>query len=383
MKALPTLRISCGAAILIGAVAAVRAHAADLGAAMPATAPAAAPQPAVAPDSQALVLPANPAAAPTQPAGRERFLIDACFEDSGSVLTPTNAYDRHYTAGERVTLAYWPRWADDLAAAFPLHSQFEASQQGQPIKPQTAAGLVVGQDVYTPAHSSDPARHDAWPYAGWLYVGGFWQRASDLRLDHLEFDLGTTGQSTLAEDAQKFVHDTLGGAEPQGWDQQLPGEVGFNVLLSRRWDFDLYHNDDAWGLDLIPEAQMNLGTVNRNAALGGIVRYGWRMPHDFGVGTIHNASAYTTPTRQTGFYFFAGADGQYVQRDLFLDGPQFRSAPHPGSLPWVADGRTGLMLDLGKHWQISYQWTVLTFEMRGQRGYDGYGSVHVAYAFNW
>ena len=379
MKAQPGLRFGLALGLLLGALAGSRTVAAD----GDAPGPSAAPEPAAAPASQALFLPANPATAPAEAAGHERFIIDACFEDSGSVLTPVNAYDRHYTAGERVTLAYWPDWADQLAEVFPLHSQFETSRQGDALKPQTAAGFFVGQDMYTPAHATDASGHDAWPYAGWLYVGGFWQRASDVRLDHVEFQLGTTGQSALGHDAQSFVHTTIGDAQPVGWDRQLPGEVGFNFLLSRRWDFDLYKNDADWGLDVIPEADMTLGTVNRDAALGGIVRWGWRLPHDFGPGQIHNPSAYTLHARDTGFYFFAGCDGRYVERDLFLDGPQFRDAPHPGSLPWVADARVGLVIDLGKHFQVSYGWTMETFQMRGQHGYDGYGTVHVAYVFHW
>jgi hypothetical protein len=331
----------------------------------------------------ALTLPATEALAPAGPAEHERFLLDACFEDSGSVLTPLNAYDRHYTAGERLTLAYWPQWADDLAAVFPLHRQFETSRDGEPIQPRTAAGFFVGQDIYNPAHASDVDRHDAWPYAAWLYTGAFWQRASDFRLDHVELDLGITGPSALGGDAQKFVHGAIGDADPVGWEHQLPGEPGFNLILSRRWDYDLFTSDSGWGIDAIPEAQLTLGTMNRNADVGGIVRWGWRLPHDFGPSRIHDQSAYTLPARQTGFYLFAGADGRYVEYDWSLDGTEFRDAPHPGSLPWVADGRVGLVLDLGQHWQVSYGWTVSTFQMRGQRGYDGYGGVHVSYIFHW
>jgi hypothetical protein len=108
------------------------------------------------------------------------------------------------------------------------------------------------------------------------------------------------------------------------------------------------------------------------------------LPHDFGPGRIHDQSAYTVQARQTGFYLFAGADGRYVQYDWSLDGPQqSHDVPHPGSLPWVADGRMGLALDVGKHFQLTYGWTVLTFQMRGQKGYDGYGGVQVSYVFRW
>jgi hypothetical protein len=336
---------------------------------------------ATVPASQALLLPASPVAEPAATAGHERFVLDALFEDDGAVpLSPT---DRHYSAGERLVLAYWPQWADDLAAVFPLHRQFETSRDGDPIQPRTAAGFFMGQDIYTPDHINEPALRDAWPYAGWLYVGGFWQRASDLRLDHVEFQLGTTGQSALAGDAQSFVHTNIGGDKPIGWDRQLPGEVGFNCQFSRRWDFDLYQDHAGWGLDVIPEADTTLGTVNREASLGGMVRWGWRLPHDFGPGQIHNLSAYTLPRRRTSFYLFLGGSGRYVERNWFLDGPNWRTAPHPGSMPWVAEGRAGFGLDLGEHWRITYGLTELSRQMRGPCGHDAYGTISVSYIFHW
>jgi hypothetical protein len=351
------------------------ATAADSEGDSPATAPVA--------TEGALRLSGTPEVAPSQPAREDQFLVDFAFEDSGDVLTPVNAYDRHYTAGERLTVAFWPQWADDLAEVFPLHSQFETARDGTPIKPQTAAGFFVGQDIYTPAHSTDPSRQDAWPFAGFLYTGGFWQRASDFRLDHVELDVGITGPSSLASESQKAVHDAIGEADPVGWEHQLPGEVGFNLIVSRHWDFDLLSNQEGWGVDAIPEVQLTAGTMNRNAEGGGIIRAGWQMPHDFGPGRIHDQSAYTAHSRQTGFYFFVGGDGRGVQYDWALDGTEFRDTVHPGSLPWVAEADTGLMLDVGKHLHISYVWSVLTHQMRGQDGYDGYGGVHLTYVLSW
>jgi hypothetical protein len=117
--------------------------------------------------------PAGPARdAWTQPAppssSHPRFELDALFENDS--LRPIAPTDRHYTSGEKLVAAYWPDWADDLAAVMPLHGQYESAGH----KPSTAAGIVVGQDIYTPDHINNPDLQSDWPYAGWLYTGFFW-----------------------------------------------------------------------------------------------------------------------------------------------------------------------------------------------------------------
>jgi len=114
--------------------------------------------------------------------------------------------------------------------------------------------------------------------------GAFWQRQREDLLDHVQVDVGVVGPSSLGEQVQELVHEFTDADDPD-WDGQLGDEFQFNLTLRRKWRFDLGQTSLAgrridW--QLIPRAELDVGTTYRRAAVGGLIRVGYQMPDDFG-----------------------------------------------------------------------------------------------------
>ncbi len=278
------------------------------------------------------------------------------WENDGAFHDPFDSYDRHYTNGFTITLEHQPAWAQSLAPYMPFAELFE--QQHGPA--QTAAGYVLGQLIFTPRDlaATAPVTTDQ-PYAGYLYGGVFWQRASQYHsrddvavLDHFEVNLGMVGNQALGKDIQQWVHDTFAGVDPRGWNNQLANEVTGQVYYRRKWRIDLGETDSNWlgnlNTQLIPQAGVALGSVYRYAEAAVTFRIGYHLPDDFGPGRINDLQSATGDAYlHTGWswYAFVRTGGRVIEHDLFLDG----SNTHNPSLsvdkePLVGEVQGGLTL---------------------------------------
>ncbi len=68
-------------------------------------------------------------------------------------------------------------------------------------------------------------------------------------MDTTEIQIGMVGPSSLAEDAQKFIHKVRDLQRPNGWDNQLKDELGLALAFERKW---LYHPTSHGGFALTP-----------------------------------------------------------------------------------------------------------------------------------
>ena len=125
--------------------------------------------------------------------------------------------DRHYTQGIRFAylhedghmplgfagLNQWlPNWGFDVKSG--------------------RSGYSVGQNIYTPADLDSTALVPAdRPYAGWLYLGAILQRNGVTRQravpvqESWELELGVIGPTSLARQAQTWVHEIRGFDVPR------------------------------------------------------------------------------------------------------------------------------------------------------------------------
>ncbi|MEJ0063911.1 MAG: lipid A deacylase LpxR family protein [Alphaproteobacteria bacterium] len=287
--------------------------------------------------------------------------------------------DRGYTNGARVG---WLSSEKDT----PQFAHWIANNLTMADKDsQKRVAIAVGQSMYTPEDLNNPnPSPDDRPYAGWLY--GSFGIVSDngRRLDNLVLTLGVVGPWSYAEQTQKFVHKNITGSrDPKGWDSQLHNEPGAILTYQRKWRSLYQFSPFGTGMDVTPNATVNLGNINTSGAAGMTFRLGYDLPADYGPPLIRPSlpgSDFFIPTKTFGGYLFAGFQAHAVARDIFLDGNTFRDSPHVDKNVFVGDLQAGFALTYGNA-RLSYTHVVMTPEFHGQTGLSQYGSLNVAMRF--
>lgn len=272
-----------------------------------------------------------------------------------------------------------PRFALEMFHQLPLIKNAPA-ETGHKLE------LAFGQDMYTPV---DTSRYDLIvddrPYAGYSYLSTAYLRKGDnsdgwSQMDTLELQLGIVGPSSLAEDAQKFIHRIRGLDRPNGWDHQLKDEPALNLAFERKW---LYHPTfrKRFCVDAITHSGFALGNVMTYLNAGLELRAGWNIPRSFAVSFIRPAaSTWTEQISGFSIYLFGVANGRFVIRDIFLDGNSFRSSHHVDKEPWVADLSTGITVKYDRL-SLSFAYIHQTKEFKLQKKHHSYGSMTLSYAF--
>ena len=309
-------------------------------------------------------------AAPAAP----RPTLSLYFENDGSFVRPNGATDRHYTSGEGFSVG-WRGAGRGLV-----------DRLGLPPETGTALGLVLAQQIFTPDNIGLPADPDDRSYAGYLYLGGFWQIQQDNVFDHVQLDLGVIGPSSLAELAQESVHDFFDEPDPD-FSDQLDDEATVNLTLRRRWRLDVGSSQlGSRRLDwqLIPRVETDLGTVYRRVSAGALVRVGFNLPDDFGPARMLDlGSEINEPFggRPSGIstYVFGQAVGRYVGFNAFLDGGRERDPDRTvDRIPWLGEFSAGFAVEWKRHnlsWRVAYTQTLTTREFEAQDGADTVGAI--------
>ena len=297
--------------------------------------------------------------------------------------------DRHYTTGMRLT---WvsdskspgasPQWARDTLNF--IYRQVNSQVEGR-------IGLALGQNIFTPEDIAAPhlVTGDR-PYAGWLY-GGISAHAEAHRtvaglsldtLDTVELDIGVVGPMALGEEVQNNFHDLIGVRRANGWDHQLENEPGVMFLFERRWRPEPL-SLGVIEADIIPHAGVSLGNVMTLANGGATVRLGQDLAVDYGPPHVRpTLSGLAAVAGNTGFawYLFAGAEGRYVARNIFLDSNTFANSHSVDKKPFVADFQAGAAIVVHDI-RLAFTHVFRTREFDGQRRADRYGAVSLSARF--
>lgn len=249
-------------------------------------------------------------------------------------------------------------------------------------------GLEIGQVMSTPADTqvATPQPDDR-PWAGLLFFGPTLQLDLGKELDVFKMFVGVSGPWSLADRTQAQWHRFIKVRTPKGWAHQLENEPEFGFIYEHRWRIDLLAPEGDWNFELIPKAGFHLGTVLDKVDLGAQIRFGWRLPRDFGTSLI-GTSGNLPPARFTGrlvvrrgtlgAHLFAGANGSAVFRNLFLDGSAFRAGPSvqreafTGSFEWGGAVTSG-------HFRVTITSVHLAREFVGQIRAQRFSSVNLAY----
>ena len=248
--------------------------------------------------------------------------------------------------------------------------------------------ILLGQQIFTPEDTGrDNPDPDDRPYAGFFYGGlGLIQDTDRRQLDHFELIVGVVGPTAFGETVQNDWHQYIGIAEAQGWDHQLHDEPGVMLSYERKWRF-LAPLGDGFGADFIPEAGATVGNVMTYGELGGLLRIGRNLQADYGPARMRPSLSGTSYFNSDdmvgdfGFYFFAGAQGRAVTRNIFLDGNTFRDSRDVDSEPLVADLTGGVSLFWGDDVKLDVMTIHRTKEFEGQDKAADYAGINLTVGF--
>lgn len=288
--------------------------------------------------------------------------------------------DNGYTNGVR---ASWTTDANDvpivlrpLAHAIPLF----------PENGTRRVSYAVGQSIFTPDNIETPVEQVGdRPYAGWLYGSAALISDTGNQLDTLELTLGVVGPWSFAEQTQEFIHDNVTSSpHPMGWQHQLDNEPGIVVNYDRKWRSYYQFSVLGHGIDFTPGVGAALGNVQTDARVGATVRVGRNLPADYGPPRIHPAlsgSDFFLPTKSFSWYVFAGTEGRFVGRNIFLDGNTFGDDNSTVDKKyWVADAQVGVAFTYDV-WRVAYTHVFRTKEYKTQDDAESFGAFTVSYQF--
>lgn len=304
--------------------------------------------------------------------------------------------DRDYTNGIRFG---WlspalPDLPDGIAALTTVPTFFG---EGPVSSVTRRIGISVGQNLYTPANTDayGPIYNDR-PYAAWLYASVALQqtykrhdpktgREEPVRLDTLQLDLGLVGPAAGGEFVQNNFHKLIGVPAANGWANQLYNEPTVGLTFERRWrtGHGVIFEDPKFEYDLVPRLGASIGNATTYASAGGTLRIGKELRNDFGPTRARPALPGSEGFIGEGFgwYFFIGAGGEAVARNMFLDGNtgggNIVQVTHR---PFVGEAQAGLTV-LFRGVRLSYTQVLRTPEFFERDRWDQFGSINITFRY--
>jgi lipid A 3-O-deacylase len=335
---------------------------------------------ALAADLPPTIPPATaPVVAPLPPQESGRFTL---IEENDALMPrPT---DRWYTQGLELNYLSAPIAWTGAAAFLPGTYLDPGSFRTQRFE------LVLGQSIFTPEdlRLNPPDPRDR-PYAGWLYAGaGLYQETDHRSLDHLQLLVGVIGPAALGEQVQNGFHDLISGINSQvtaaGWGSQVKNEPGVVLSYEHKWRFGTPLGG-GFAVDVIPEIGLTGGNVFTYGEAGAMIRLGRNLNADYGPARIKPAMSGTTwfdPSQlqgPVGWYFFIGAQGRAVARNIFLDGNSFTDSARVQKETLQADLSGGLSFFWADLAKVDFVLTWRSKEFVGQSEPDRYGGVNISF----
>lgn len=286
--------------------------------------------------------------------------------------------DRFYTDGVALGVSHTgPSWMDPVADRLPWGEG------------RRTVSYDVAQGMFTPDDTkrSDPDPKDR-PYAGILAFG------LTLHVEHpnsyhgLKFVTGVVGPWSGAKETQDTVHDIIGNDRAQGWDHQLHNEPILNFAYEYRHRFQLTGQRERWSTEALPLAGGWLGNMLTQGEIGGLLRAGYNMPNDFGPSLVRGMGFMPPPCNSGqagsksgwGFSVYGGAFGNFVLRDITLDGNTWQDSRSVNKKFFVPAAGVGMSIG-NRRMQASFSFVFWGKEFEGQADYSKFGSLSVGYFF--
>jgi len=286
--------------------------------------------------------------------------------------------DRFYTDGVSLGVSHTgPSWMDPVANW--LHWG----------EGRRTVGYDIAQGMFTPADGDlSPPDPDDRPYAGILAFGLTLHVEKDRSYHGLKFVTGVVGPWSLAEETQNAVHSLTGNDKSEGWDYQLENEAIFNLAYEYRKKFQLAGDRERWSVQGLPLAGGWLGNMLIQGQAGGLLRFGYNVPDDFGPTLVRGIGHMPPPRRDAraqsksdwGFSVYGGSVANVVLRDITLDGNTFEDSPSVDKKFFVPMAGVGVSVG-NRRFQTSFAYIFWGKEFEGQDENSKFGSLTVSYFF--
>ena len=316
-----------------------------------------------------LALPAVAAPLPPDPAAIWTL------QDENSTISTSKVTDRYYTNGLR--LAYTSptdTLSDGLAGV--------ADKLWGPGQRRWSFNLT--QQIYTPFNTAAkvPPVGDR-PYAGVL-MGSFGLNSdTETSRSHFGLGIGVVGPAALGEQVQNGFHDLISQGHNNGWASQIKNEPLVQFTSSRVWRLPLT-TFGGMETDVLPELTAGLGSARIYALTGVTLRLGQDLNADFGPARLRpglSGGDAFVPTRNFGWYVFAGVDGQAVAHDITLDGTVFTKSPSVKKQNYIGEAQGGLAIMMFGA-RLAYTHVVQSQEFKQQKGgLHQFGSLSLSMRF--
>ncbi len=153
--------------------------------------------------------------------------------------------DRYYTYGINSSF----RWKNEKE-----HFFFKKNKNYQNHYNQIRLNI----EAYTPNYLADGSADDTEerPYAGWSYAAFSQTVAFTESYLRLGVDVGVLGPDSKAGEIQNWFHRLIDDVELQGWENQLPNQLGIN--LRGTYGFPLY---ESGSFDVFGTVDASLGNI--------------------------------------------------------------------------------------------------------------------------
>lgn len=311
------------------------------------------------------------AAPPADPSGIITFQVE-----NDAVSTQAGTSDRYYTSGLRLG---YTTGTERLPEALTGFGRFVWGDGVQRVS------IDLAQSIFTPRSTQrqppDPRDH---PYAGHLRLNAALIHDTASVRSVIGVSLGVVGPSALGRPVQNGFHSIVGDPPTRGWGSQIKDEPAIEVLVEQTYRLAI---TQFGGLetDALPTIGVGVGTVRDYVQAGVNFRLGQGLASDFGAPRIRPGLSGTdayTPVRPFAWYVFAGAGGQGVARDVFLDGSTFRNAsPSVSRKGFVGELQAGAAI-MFRGVRISYThvWQTERFD-RQKSGLFNFGSLAASVRF--
>jgi len=252
--------------------------------------------------------------------------------------------DRDYTSGARIGVIREVPLDSELGQRINRRLQKRSKKLGEyrlqsfRIGDQVesfATGYALTQLMFTPEDFTTlTAPEGERPYAGWLGLEISWHVKAIDFVNSFTWSIGTTGDSSLAQKSQNWVHQNISGSPIfQGWDSQVPSELTLNVHFDHKQRLRKLSKNKLFGLEVdgYYEYGFSAGNFQSNAYVGSLARIGYRLPSSFTtprvqLGSYAHELFSSSKTNEEPFsaFAYAGFRATGVLHDISLDGPVFR-----------------------------------------------------------